>query len=175
MKIMKNIKEGQPVTLAQWELKKKINATFFFDEDGNEWYENQKLFQSDTLKIAYDSNNIIRMIESDISLIFPANLSVAEVKNTTANRRADNMGSWQYIDGNIVTREYSVDELREQAQKKKNELLAQATAMIDPLQDAVDLAMATESEADFLNQWKKYRILLNRVDVSDPAWPEVPQ
>ncbi|MTD72748.1 phage tail protein [Escherichia coli] len=46
-----------------------------------------------------------------------------------------------------------------------------------PLQDAVDLEIATEEEASLLAAWKKYRVLLNRVDTSvapDIEWPAVP-
>ncbi|MDF3696555.1 tail fiber assembly protein, partial [Enterobacter hormaechei] len=45
------------------------------------------------------------------------------------------------------------------------------------LQDAVDLSMATEEEMASLSAWKKYRVLLNRVDTSEPdqiEWPESP-
>ncbi|MDT4620715.1 tail fiber assembly protein, partial [Escherichia coli] len=46
-----------------------------------------------------------------------------------------------------------------------------------PLQDAVDLEIATEEETLLLEAWKKYRVLLNRVDTStapDIEWPEEP-
>ncbi|EOM6987716.1 tail fiber assembly protein, partial [Escherichia coli] len=48
---------------------------------------------------------------------------------------------------------------------------------IAPLQDAVDLEMATDDEQALLLAWKKYRVLLNRVDTStapDVEWPAVP-
>ncbi|MEJ1538552.1 tail fiber assembly protein, partial [Escherichia coli] len=34
------------------------------------------------------------------------------------------------------------------------------------LQDAADLEIATEEEISLLEAWKKYRVLLNRVDTS---------
>ncbi|WP_176489256.1 tail fiber assembly protein, partial [Morganella morganii] len=46
--------------------------------------------------------------------------------------------------------------------------------IIDPLQDAVELEMATPEEESALKEWKKYRVLLSRVDTSlgsDVAWP----
>lgn len=46
-----------------------------------------------------------------------------------------------------------------------------------PLQDAVDLNIATEAERQQLTAWKKYRVLLNRVDTSkapDIEWPKAP-
>uniref|UniRef100_UPI0005A98A9B phage tail tip fiber protein n=1 Tax=Escherichia coli TaxID=562 RepID=UPI0005A98A9B len=46
-----------------------------------------------------------------------------------------------------------------------------------PLQDAADLEIATEEEISLLEAWKKYRVLLNRVDTStaqDIEWPALP-
>ena len=45
---------------------------------------------------------------------------------------------------------------------------------IQPLQDAVDLDMASEEEADRLKQLKRCRVLLSRIDTSQPetiSWP----
>ncbi|NPF56150.1 tail fiber assembly protein, partial [Escherichia coli] len=44
-------------------------------------------------------------------------------------------------------------------------------------QDAADLEIATEEETLLLEAWKKYRVLLNRVDTStapDIEWPTNP-
>ncbi|MBB7069510.1 tail fiber assembly protein [Escherichia coli] len=46
-----------------------------------------------------------------------------------------------------------------------------------PLQDAVDLEIATDEETSLLAAWKKYRVLVNRVDTSvaqDIEWPTSP-
>ncbi|MEM8140721.1 tail fiber assembly protein [Morganella morganii] len=72
------------------------------------------------------------------------------------------------------TKEQSI----EQAEAKKQRLLSEATEAIAPLQDAVDLDMATPEEESALKEWKKYRVLLNRVDTSlapDIGWPRKPQ
>lgn len=61
--------------------------------------------------------------------------------------------------------------------QQKTSLLSRANNEIAWLQDAVDLNQATESEAQRLNDWKIYRIALNRLDLADPAsvsWPSVP-
>lgn len=60
---------------------------------------------------------------------------------------------------------------------KKQSLLAEATQTLGILQDAVDLDMATDEEARLLPLWKKYRVLLSRVDVSaaiEIEWPAKP-
>ncbi|WP_109866195.1 tail fiber assembly protein [Escherichia coli] len=64
------------------------------------------------------------------------------------------------------------------ANTTKTALIKNATAKIDPLQDAVDLDMATDEEKSRYDAWRKYRVLLTRVDTSlapDIPWPEPPK
>lgn len=61
--------------------------------------------------------------------------------------------------------------------QQKDSLLTFATSKIGPLQDAVDLGIATDAETVLLLAWKKYRVLINRIkpdDASDISWPEQP-
>ncbi|EBE1687254.1 tail fiber assembly protein [Salmonella enterica] len=62
-----------------------------------------------------------------------------------------------------------------QAEETKNRLLQIASEKIAPLQDAVDLDIATDDEKAQLDEWKKYRVLVNRVDTANPDWPEKPE
>ncbi|EEV2701573.1 tail fiber assembly protein [Escherichia coli O174:H21] len=65
-----------------------------------------------------------------------------------------------------------------EAEETKNSLMQVASENIAPLQDAVDLDIATEEEASLLAAWKTYRVLLNRVDTTvaaDIEWPVAPQ
>lgn len=70
----------------------------------------------------------------------------------------------------------SNEELRVASETKKQRLIEMATATIAPLQDAVDLEIATDEEVATLSEWKKYRVLLNRVDVNDinVLFPDAP-
>ncbi|WP_312387869.1 tail fiber assembly protein, partial [Atlantibacter hermannii] len=64
------------------------------------------------------------------------------------------------------------------AEQEKQYRLTVANNQIAPLQDAVDLDMATEQEAADLLAWKKYRIQINRVNTDtapDINWPAKPQ
>ncbi|RXN69530.1 tail fiber assembly protein [Providencia rettgeri] len=68
----------------------------------------------------------------------------------------------------------SKEQLIAEAEYQKQALLNEATAVIAPLQDAVDLGIATDEERAQLIKWKEYRVLLNRIDVStasDIDWP----
>ncbi|MEG3719028.1 tail fiber assembly protein [Escherichia coli] len=61
------------------------------------------------------------------------------------------------------------------AESKKTQLRAMADSEISWRQDAVDAALATEEETLALAEWKKFRVRLMRVDVTDPDWPELPK
>ncbi|HCT7774406.1 tail fiber assembly protein [Klebsiella pneumoniae] len=61
--------------------------------------------------------------------------------------------------------------------QQKSALKVAADAEIAWRQDAVDAGIATAEEADALAEWKKYRVLLMRVDTSkapDILWPPQP-
>lgn len=65
-----------------------------------------------------------------------------------------------------------------EATSTKAALIKSAAAKIEPLQDAVDLDMATDEEKSRYDAWRKYRVLLTRVDTSqapDINWPEPPE
>ncbi|ECP0306159.1 DUF4376 domain-containing protein [Salmonella enterica] len=99
---IKNFTPGNPRTPEQLELANKHRVLFLFSEDGQEWYESQKQFAADTIKFTYDADGVIRSISRDVSALWPVNMSVAEVADTTANRRADISGRWGF-DGENVT------------------------------------------------------------------------
>ncbi|WNK67579.1 tail fiber assembly protein [Pantoea agglomerans] len=54
----------------------------------------------------------------------------------------------------------------------------EANRAIAPLQDAVDISIATDEEITRLAEWKRYRVALSRIDTStapDIEWPARPQ
>lgn len=71
----------------------------------------------------------------------------------------------------------TAEELISQAEDKRSKLRAEADAFIQPLQDASDLGIATDEEASQLIAWKKYRVMLMRINTKDAeeiVWPEQP-
>jgi len=53
----------------------------------------------------------------------------------------------------------------------------EANRIIAPLQDAVDISIATDAEIARLAEWKRYRVALSRIDTSkapDIEWPVRP-
>ncbi|WP_404460261.1 tail fiber assembly protein [Providencia rettgeri] len=68
----------------------------------------------------------------------------------------------------------SKEQLIVEAEYQKQGLLNKATAAIAPLQDAVDLGIATDEERKQLRAWKGYRVQVNRVDIGlgmSVNWP----
>ena len=84
-------------------------------------------------------------------------------------------------DGRPILRdapELTNEQLVALAVRQRASLLATANAVIVPLQDAVDLGMATDAEGALLTEWRKYRVLLSRIDTSaapDIEWPATPE
>ncbi|HBA7188316.1 TPA: tail fiber assembly protein [Escherichia coli] len=63
-----------------------------------------------------------------------------------------------------------------EAEEKKARLIQEATDNIAILQDAVNLEIATNEENSQLDSWRKYRVLVSRIDTStapDIVWPEL--
>lgn len=88
-------------------------------------------------------------------------------------------GNYQKWNGNAWVDDVDAERvaLINEAESQKKELLRHASEIIATLQDAVDLDMATDEEKLRLNEWKKYRVLLNRIrpeNAPDIEWPVSP-
>ena len=175
MQHLKNIVAGNPKTVEKYQLTKNFNVAWLWSEDGKNWYEEVKNFQPDTIKILYDENNIIVAVTRDASTLDPTGYSVVEVPDITANRRADDSGKWLFKDGAVVKRIYTADEQQQQAELQKAALLSEAESVIQQLERAVRLNMATDEERTRLEAWERYSVLVSRVDTAKPEWPQKPE
>lgn len=100
--------------------------------------------------------------------------------------KADNFAGigWLYDGKKFTAPEPTAEEVEQQNESKrvnnvstKSNLMAEASNTVAVLQDAVDFEMATDEEARLLPLWKKYRVLLSRVEADTPddiKWPKVP-
>lgn len=149
-------------------------ALFLQSTDGIDWYDAQKQFSQNTLKLAYDESGIICSAGVDATGMWPVNCSVAELDSKKIPAGFSTNGQWQFADGKVS--KIPVDEVAI-AKEQKTMLLEKAASEIAPLQDAIELDMGTEAEKTALTAWKTYRVLLNRVDTDSAPqidWPEVP-
>ncbi|WP_339053705.1 tail fiber assembly protein [Arsenophonus endosymbiont of Crataerina pallida] len=86
---------------------------------------------------------------------------------------------FDYWDGDkwVTDKEAEKKDAIQSAKYEKRYRIDRASEIIQPLQDAVDLDMATEEEKIQLRSWKLYRLNLHRKDISiapDIEWPEKP-
>lgn len=154
-----------------------FNAIFLQSDEGLDWYYHMSRFQADTLKICYDKNNIIRSFSNQVDRLFPLGMSVSEVDPTDVPEGLNIHGEWVWNGTKIIPRQLTNEELIQQAQTRKTELLADASEAIAPLQDAFELGIVTDEEAARLLLWKRYRVMLNRLELSispEIEWPERP-
>ncbi len=173
MKNMNNFKLYTPVENNLVE-----GVLFLKDEKENDWYESQNKFKSDSIKIAYNSEGVICAMNQDASKLWPINLSVTELKPEDLPKDFVVDGNWIFDGYGIKQRVYSKNEEIERAELERVNMISKASAVISPLQDAIDLNMATDEEEQSYKAWKLYRVLLSRVDTSlapDISWPTSPE
>ena len=68
----------------------------------------------------------------------------------------------------------SPEERVARAEQTRRDLRTRADSEIAWRQDAVDADIATDEETAALSEWKKYRVLLMRVNTAKPVWPTPP-
>ncbi|MCF7302076.1 tail fiber assembly protein [Escherichia coli] len=171
MKIYKNFKK-YPLEVPTF-----IDYAFRTD-DGQDWYGTVlKELDNGLLKIAFESDNIIRTCGYDATGLYPENRSVTSIEEKDIPDGFTANGEWMFDGEKIVPRIIPHEEYVTKASELKTYYIGVATDAISPLQDAVDLDIATDEEKRLLPLWKKYRVDVNRVDVTkapDITWPKSP-
>ena len=149
-------------------------ATYVKNEDNIDWYSiawDKERIAGNIYAGTDDEGNIV-CVTDDGSALFPVDMTVWEIPTDEAPEGILTDG----YNARIIDGVYSLDQVVI-ARGTQSSLLREAKDKIAILQDAVDLNMATEDEKFQLIEWKKYRVLLNRVDTStapDIEWPEKP-
>lgn len=153
-------------------------AFYLQSDEGADWYQAQIHFSPDSRKIVYTDDGRIIFQHVKEYMLWPENLSVSEVLEDDLPEgfpaSDEPCPQWLFIDGKVIPKPVDYVLL---AKNEKSERLAEATAAIAILQDAVDIGNATDNETALLLEWKKYRVAVNRVDASKaPAieWPDKP-
>ncbi|MGL5023740.1 MAG: hypothetical protein ACRC5S_10580 [Cetobacterium sp.] len=157
-------------------------------ECGKDWYECQKEYEENTLKIMVDSQGRIISVSKDISMLFPEDCSVYEVKNLNIsevyekelyyfndsivenNRRNRNI----FIENKIITLESEKEKARN---FRKNLFETLDILEVKAINKRIEL---TESEIEELNIWysKWLNIPNEYVDINIPIetlYPVTPQ
>ncbi|EKO9886171.1 tail fiber assembly protein [Escherichia coli] len=177
MQHLKNIKSGNPKTKEQYQLTKNFDVIWLWSEDGKNWYEELKNFQEDTIKLAYTVEGIIVAMDKDVSAINPEGLSVVEVPDITANRRADISGKWMFKDGVVIKRTYTEEEQRQQAENEKQSLLQLVRDKTQLWDSQLRLGIISDENKQKLTEWMLYAQKIESTDTSSlpVTFPEQPE
>ncbi|EFI7371963.1 TPA: tail fiber assembly protein [Escherichia coli] len=177
MQHLKNIKSGNPKTKEQYQLTKNFDVIWLWSEDGKNWYEEQKNFQEKTIKLAYTAEGIIVAIDKDVSAINPEGLSVVELPDITANRRADISGNWMFKDGAVIKRTYTEEEQRQQAENEKQSLLQLVRDKTQLWDSQLRLGIISDENKQKLTEWMLYAQKVESTDTSSlpVTFPEQPE
>lgn len=149
---------------------------YFIDAAGQDWFKSLPKFDKKYSLAIENDTGVIRSISEDVSRLYPVGLTVVDVDSLPEG--CDIFGEWVFNGKKIVPRTYSQEELSAQAQQTKSKLIEAATKVINPLQDAKHLEMATNEELVKLKEWMLYRVQVNRIDAGcapDIVWPTKPE
>ncbi|MBB7735567.1 tail fiber assembly protein [Escherichia coli] len=175
---LKNITAGNPRTAEQYQLTKQYGITWLFSEDDKNWYEEQKNFASDTIKMVYTGDGRVVWVGKDVTGIEPRNASVIEVPDITANRRITVPGYWFYRDGNFIF-DYKL-----KAEDERDALLKQASIMTSEWEKDLLLGLISDEDREKLKAYRIYAKSLQAMDfspITDKAsynaieWPVSPE
>jgi len=86
--------------------------------------------------------------------------------------------NYRYIDGLFTAPVTDAENAALIASSRLAAEMDEANRTIAPLQDAVDISIATDEEITRLAEWKRYRVELSRIDTSnapDIEWPVTPE
>ncbi|AXO17760.1 TPA: tail fiber assembly protein [Providencia stuartii] len=145
------------------ELPTKTGFAIVRSEDGSKW----EIVADHRGKTAYNTETR-QPVEVDFMGDLPETLTLLEAKTEFDKW---NGKKW------VTDTEAQKAALIAQAEQEKSQRLDEANNMLTYLQDSIDTGLATDEEAAALQAWKKYRVLLNRVDTSlapNIEWPEKP-
>ncbi|CNU61162.1 tail fiber assembly protein [Salmonella enterica subsp. enterica serovar Bovismorbificans] len=195
MKKYQNIKNFRltdaPVNRGKTQAEINIGAYFLKSDDGQDWYECQSLFSDDTAKIMYDHEGVIWGVVNkpvpqrgntySVSMLWPVNMSVAEIDAADCPDDCRGDGSWLYRDGKVLP--VPVD-YQAKAETTRQKLLNDADNAIKDWRTELTLGIISDENKAALILPMNYINVLKSLDltgVSDEAtftairWPALPQ
>ncbi|HBA6858359.1 tail fiber assembly protein [Escherichia coli] len=158
---LKNITAGNPKTAEQYQMTKRHSIVWLFSEDSKNWYEEQKNFASDTIKVAYNERGRVVWVGKDVTGIEPTNVSIIELPDITTNRRITAPGYWFYRNDEFVF-DYKL-----KAEDERDALLKQVSIMTSEWEKDLLLGLISEEDREKLKAYRIYAKLLQAMDFSN--------
>ena len=157
---LKNITAGNPKTAEQYQMTKRHSIVWLFSEDGKNWYEEQKNFSGNTIKVAYNEKGRVVWGGKDVTGIEPTNVSIIELPDITANRRITAPGFWFYRNDEFVF-DYKLI-----AEGERDALLKQVSIMTSEWEKDLLLGLISDEDREKLKAYRIYAKSLQAMDFS---------
>ena len=144
------------------ELPTKANLAIIRSDDEKSWLHVPDYRE----KVAYNTETR-QQIEIDFIGDLPTGLTLLEPKT-----EFDVWNGKKWVTDTETQKAASIA----QAEFDKAQLMSEANEKITYLQDSIDVGLASDEEKLQLKNWKTYRVLLNRIDISsapDIKWPNI--
>ncbi|HCN6454254.1 TPA: tail fiber assembly protein, partial [Escherichia coli] len=167
-----------PKTAEQYQMTKRHSIVWLFSEEGKNWYEEQKNFASDTIKVAYNERGRVVWVGKDVTGIEPTNVSIIELPDITTNRRITAPGYWFYRNDEFVF-DYKL-----KAEDERDALLKQISIMTSDWEKDLLLGLISDEDREKLKAYRIYAKSLQAMDfspITDKAsynaieWPASPE
>lgn len=152
-----------------------INGVAYIQsDDGIDWYDSQKEFSPKTIKICFNSAGTIVSVSNDVSMLFPLNLSIAEVDALPDNFE---LNEFKYKRGKVVRIKNDNEIIIENNTAKKKLLIEEVTPRLTLLQSKLILNKINSTEKEELGLLVDYVDNINLVDIEnkDAEWPQKPE
>ncbi|CNE88414.1 tail assembly chaperone [Yersinia enterocolitica] len=171
---MKTLQHYKNLTISAQIYDPELSGTVIFhvDEEGRDWYELQKTFSEDTIKVGYNAQGVVCTVSEHVYAIAPTGLSIVEVESLPENFVLE-YGAYEYLNGEVVPRIPTDAEIAAAADERRKQLMSAISVELDTLEDIAVSGTGTEQELNRLAALKQYRIALMRLDITQP-WPELP-
>ncbi|MVV98020.1 tail fiber assembly protein, partial [Escherichia coli] len=167
-----------PKTAEQYQMTKRHSIVWLFSEDGKNWYEEQKNFASDTIKVAYNERGRVVWVGKDVTGIEPTNVSIIELPDITTNRRITVSGYWFYRNDEFVF-DYKL-----KAEDERDAQLQRVRIMTSEWEKDLLLGLISDEDREKLKAYRIYAKSLQAMDfspITDKAsynaieWPVSPE
>ncbi|MBD2780806.1 tail fiber assembly protein [Xenorhabdus szentirmaii] len=168
---IKNFKEYRPGNLKFGE-----NVIYLISDDGQDWYDCQKRYRKETLKVEYYKDGRIVRASKDVSRLYPYNASVLEIE---IDERFD-INLFHIVNDKLIKKDTNVlkKEVQLEASNIKKELISDAQKQMQMLHTKLLMNRISDAERKRLNLWLDYVEAVEIVDISsapDIQWPKRPE
>lgn len=154
------------------------NGIYLQDEAGLDWYESQKLFSMNTIKIVYYGDGSIDSYSKDVSALWPINAYISEINDNDIPDDFSALSDWVFCNGMIIKKTLTDEEITQNNIMEQSILLDEALSKIQLWQTELLLESISDENKIHLMEWISYIKSLQNMtalNTEDINWPKKPE